>query len=1220
MTILQWNLNGYSTQSGELRRLIKQFEPKIIALQETKFKPTNSPTIQGYSLFRKDFLEGLRACGGVALFIKSTYSPRAIDLQTDVQAVAAQLTLSNLHLTICNIYIPAGETIPEQEIKRIRSQLPSPFVICGDFNAHNPLWGGSKIDTNGKIMENFLMSDQIVLLNGLEHTHFSQSHQTFSSIDLTICTQNILHRAKWFVHADLCSSDHFPIITNIENAPTTNKPDTMQPQQPKWRVDKADWEKFKKLCQIEEALPQDPQQTLDLIIGKILYAASKCIPQAGPKINKRAPVPWWNEECRAAISQRIKAFKKYKKDPKIENFIEFKKSKAKARWIIKNAKAASWKKFVEQFSSETPSSVVWKNVRKISANSQSIHIPTVIHNNKLISDDKEKANILAASFQHYSSNENYPASFSDFKSTQEAQPIAFSPDNSEPYNAEFTMTEFNKVLKNLKNSAPGPDHVHNLMLQNLPDDMRRKLLELLNTFWKTGFFPEQWRNAIIIPIPKNNLNRLEPSNYRPISLTSAVCKLYEQLIATRLTWFLDQNNLLTNIQCGARKGRSTYDHLLKLQAQILNGFSHKQFTAAIFFDLQKAYDSTWRYKILKTLKKWGLKGNLPIFIKQFLSERFFQVKINSVLSEKFKQINGIPQGSVLSVILFLIAINDISECLPHSVDGSLFVDDFAIYITTKNTKIAKGLLSKCLRNLEKWSLKTGFTFSISKTTAIIFTRKHKIPKMSLRLHNNPIAFQTSAKFLGLQFDRKLLWKEHITNLKNECSKRMRILKYLSHTSWGADKETMLTLYRSFIRSKLDYGSFIYGTASQSILNTLNTVQNTCLRLITGAFRTSPASSLCIEAQEPPLHLRRKYLLGKYMAKLKCCKTHPTYAAIFELDTKSPLTSSVTSEANFEDIIPSTTLNFPPWIAHELDIRLDSSAHPKSSVLPCVLRQDFYAMLAEYSEHEQIFTDGSKLHNFTGCAVVTTEDAFQYKLSPDCTIFTAEAIAILKALEYVESSKSQKSIICSDSYSVLSSLQSSSPSHPILIQMHNILQQLLQNRYSITLCWSPGHVGIEGNSRADKNAKEAALMVGPYLPSASSDDKQTFFKHKLTKDWESEWREQQHLNRLSQLTSGRVTHHQSATVKNTRRDQVILSRLKIGHTHFSHSHLIEGKEKPQCQTCNTALTVDHVLLDCSAYQQIRLKLKLQNCSLYDLLFSSDHTMNTLKFIKETKLIV
>ena len=152
----------------------------------------------------------------------------------------------------------------------------------------------------------------------------------------------------------------------------------------------------------------------------------------------------------------------------------------------------------------------------------------------------------------------------------------------------------------------------------------------------------------------------------------------EKMVNTRLVWILEKNNILSPTQCGFRKLHSTTDVLIRLESSICESFASKQHHVTIFFDLEKAYDTTWRHGILKTIHQVGLRGELPLFIKAFLAHRLFQVKVGNTLSEKKCQQEGVPQGSVLSVTLFALSINGVSSVIPRDVLHTLFVDDLSI--------------------------------------------------------------------------------------------------------------------------------------------------------------------------------------------------------------------------------------------------------------------------------------------------------------------------------------------------------------------------------------------------------------------------------------------------------------------------------------------------------------------------------------------------------------
>jgi len=178
----------------------------------------------------------------------------------------------------------------------------------------------------------------------------------------------------------------------------------------------------------------------------------------------------------------------------------------------------------------------------------------------------------------------------------------------------------------------------------------------------------------VLPVPKADKDKSDPCNHRPIALTSCLCKVMERMINSRLVWYLEKNKLITNVQSGFRKRRSTTDQLVRLETFIREAFIQKQHAVAIFFDLEKAYDdTTWKHGIMKDLFDAGLRGRLPLFIQGFLQNRHFQVRLGSHTSDVFAQEMGVPQGSILSVTLFAIKINSIVKSLSPGVECSLYV-------------------------------------------------------------------------------------------------------------------------------------------------------------------------------------------------------------------------------------------------------------------------------------------------------------------------------------------------------------------------------------------------------------------------------------------------------------------------------------------------------------------------------------------------------------------
>ena len=285
-------------------------------------------------------------------------------------------------------------------------------------------------------------------------------------------------------------------------------------------------------------------------------------------------------------------------------------------------------------------------------------------NGDLLTGKSDIANTLASTISKNSSSSNYVPAFQRYQKVQEKQPLNFKSDNGEDYNEHFSISELKTALSKAHDTATGPDDIHYQLLKHLPEPCLEILLHVFNHIWETGDFPSCWHNATIVPIPKPGKDHTDPSNYRPIALTSCVCKTMERMINDRLVWYLETNKLLTDIQCGFRKQRSTTDHLVRLESFIRDAFINKQHAVSIFFDLEKAYDTTWKHGILKDLFDFGLRGRMPHFISNFLHDRQFKVRVGSTLSGFFDQEMGVPQGSILSVTLFSIKINSL---IPLSV-------------------------------------------------------------------------------------------------------------------------------------------------------------------------------------------------------------------------------------------------------------------------------------------------------------------------------------------------------------------------------------------------------------------------------------------------------------------------------------------------------------------------------------------------------------------------
>ncbi|GFU58610.1 probable RNA-directed DNA polymerase from transposon X-element [Trichonephila clavipes] len=489
----------------------------------------------------------------------------------------------------------------------------------------------------------------------------------------------------------------------------------------------------------------------------------------------------------------------------------------------------------------------------------------------LLAFKKAKANVRRS----VSSAASYNSRFLEIKRQSERTPINFSTRSFFPYNCDFSITELQKALPQAHNTSPGPDGITYAMLRHLHPNSLANILFLFNRVWKEHCFPSSWREAIVIPILKPGKVATDPLSYRPIALTSCFCKTFERMVNTRLVYVLEKEKFISPLQSGFRKGRSTLDNLVFLESQIRDAFVRRNHLDSLFFDIEKAYDRTWRYGILRNMYDFGLRGNLPIFDFNFLAFRYFNVRIGHSSSHKFIQDQGVPQGSVLSVTLFNIHMSNILLQLPPSVRGMLYVDDLQISCQGSDMRLIERQLQTTVNRLVQWCDQNGHTISPSKSSCVYFCRKRNLhPDPSIHIEHIQIPVASAVRFLGVIFDCKLTFLPHVLYLRKRCERSLNILKVLSNTLWVADRVSLLRVYQALILSRLDYGCVEYGSARASVLKRLDTIHHSALRICSGAFRTSPVTSLYVVCHQPPLELRRRQLCANYFIRAMSVPSYP----------------------------------------------------------------------------------------------------------------------------------------------------------------------------------------------------------------------------------------------------------------------------------------------------------------------------------------------------------
>lgn len=288
---LQWNCRGLLQNIDDGHYFLDEVQPSAVCLQETHLKNTHTDILRRHRVFRKDRLSA-HSSGGVAVVVRRGVACAEVPLRTPLEAVATRVLVDRL-ITIVSLYLPPQVPLHIHELEGLIDQLREPFLILGDFNAHNPMWGSDRLDSRGKIIKRLLLSSGLCLLNNKEPTFYSAPHNSFTSIDLSISSPSLFPCFSWNVLKNPFGSDHFPVILKSNVAlPTILK------RVPRWKLEKADWGLFKLKATLNASLlaSLSPEDATLYVTEHILSAAFEAIPQTSENMPKRCK-PWWNKDC-----------------------------------------------------------------------------------------------------------------------------------------------------------------------------------------------------------------------------------------------------------------------------------------------------------------------------------------------------------------------------------------------------------------------------------------------------------------------------------------------------------------------------------------------------------------------------------------------------------------------------------------------------------------------------------------------------------------------------------------------------------------------------------------------------------------------------------------------------------------------------------------------------------------------------------------------------------
>ena len=1215
LTLMVWNCYSIYSNIIEFKNYIHINKPHIICLTETWLKLIDKFKISGYKVYRKDrFGKG----GGVAILVCNTIKSQIHDTfkyynDGVLETLVVQVHIRKIWTDICVMYNPC-KLVSQNEFLFYFDNLSDNSIICGDQNAHHPLWAidsgpRSPLNPTGTNLANaFIQNTSFALLTPPgTPTYLNKKHKVQSTIDLVFGSGMFSHSDK-VQPENMLGSDHYPIVYCFNYTPA--KLDSSAPKT--WNFGKLDWTEWRK--KLVENFKVDNNDKDLLKVSQIIEDTTKECTSIGSKIIKpKQHKPFWTPECSYYIALRRKAQRKYERFPSDENKTALNKQTAIVKRFMIKKKREKWQEFCNNLNYQVPVSRVWRFFRTLNGNPNfDSSYPLKTQQNQQCFDNLETANLFA---DHYSDtfNSNLVVEDSERKSIELRVAVQLSLDAD--YNSDFRIHELKYAIESINiNSAMGADLIHNRFFSNFPIGLLCELLAAINLSWKTANIPSQFKLSTLIPILKVGKDATKCASYRPISLLSCFSKLIEKLVYSRLYSFLENKNCLPMFQCGFRRNHSCVDILIYLEHFIQLALRSKKVLLIVFFDIEKAFDNASHLQILYNLLQLGIKGRMLTWLTDFFTNRTSNVRIGNNFSDVFPMVNGVPQGSILSPLLFSVLMMGLPTFDQSHV--LQYADDLSIFTVDDSLDSAVDRIQDSISRLNSWLHRIGLNINEGKTNFMIFTRKKITRVPNISLNNTNLNFVTSFKFLGVFLDGPTLtWNKHVSYLVNKSTQSLNVMKSLASTKWGAHRNMLILFYQSYIRSKIIYATQVYSSASKSILSRLDIVQNNAIRIITGLRRSTPIPALHFESNLLSLELVTKMFVLRYYYRITSLPSNHILKQLFinqrfiidnysweTLSHKSPFMKRALRLCDEYDL-PLNLDNedfarfiLPPWFDPNDFINTIFIQMKKSDMGEEEVHQIFsFLNFADFENYVKIYTDGSKQANGSVGAAIYVDDisaTFSWRLDSNHSILSAELFAILQGISFASKNfKNQNIVIFTDSLSSLLCIQN--PDRKMFNKLIcAILRQInlfLISNIKIVLQWIPSHKGIAGNNIADQVAKSACSYENVTNISIAYNDLVKLVSDRIIKARFDIWN----------LTKNSLHFYKSVpdlkkfewVSLNNRSYDVLLARFRSGCVDLNYFLFnIKKRDNPFCDHCvGEKETVEHFVLQCPYYNGARSTL-------------------------------
>ena len=803
------------------------------------------PGFIGYFNNRKE-----RTGGGVALYINEHYVRNSnladIDTLKCTESLFVEIQISSsLKCIIGVIYKPPdlnnNQFFDEftNALEQLNNKNKTAFLV-GDFNLDL-----FNISSDNASLEFFnILASYGFLPTIFKSTRISDGR--WSLIDNIFCNNIELVTSSGIIYEDI--SDHLPIFVCC----------SLQLKARSSEVENKIFDK-NKIENLKEYLTNELNNFSDITdpdeaAYRVLTAYTKGIEMFSYKVkytrkNKNLK-PWISSGILASINRRNYLFREKNKHPTSQNKTAYIRHRNCLNTVIREAKKAY---FQQQLAlNKNNSKKIWQLLRSCATgNSPKHELP-----NNFVNEDGIQLcdkNEVAAAFNEYfiSVGEKLRNEISegisnplDHVATHNSSML----NDFEPTNHE----ELCSTINDMKNVGAGIDNINANIFKLTYTAITDQLVHLVNICLQNGVFPESMKVAIVKPVFKGG-NKKIFTNYRPISILPYISKLVEKIIHKRIMTFLNDNNILSNNQFGFQKSLSTFMPILLLQETITKAFENGNIAAALFIDLKKAFDTVDHDILIGKCSRYGITGSALQLLQSYLTKRQQCVEFKDVRSPTGIVNVGVPQGSILGPLLFLIYINDLpnickkSKCL-------LYADDTALIFESSNASELQNSLNQELPAICQWLQENKLSLNTRKTVYQIYSNSNTPVHIEVKLNGDLIQTAEKVKYLGMIIDPHLKWDYHIDHLAVTISRNIGIM---NRAKFFLNENHLTLLYNALILPYINYCCLIWGFTFPTYLHKLELLQKRAVRIIVKQHRL---------AHTDPIFQHLKILKVKDIAK------------------------------------------------------------------------------------------------------------------------------------------------------------------------------------------------------------------------------------------------------------------------------------------------------------------------------------------------------------------